>query len=68
MPPVDGRPRNARPGTLHPVRKELLVLLGAFFGATLLAELLGAVNTGTALTFGQLGLAAAFTWIVIARP
>jgi hypothetical protein len=50
------------------VRKELLVLLGAFFGATLLAELLGAINTGTALTFGQLGLAAAFTWIVITRP
>jgi hypothetical protein len=47
------------------VIKELLLLLGAFFGATLLAELLGAVNTGTALTFGQLGVAAAFTWIVV---
>jgi hypothetical protein len=50
---------------LRTVIKELLVLLGAFFGATLLAELLGAVNTGTALTFGQLGIAAAFTWIVL---
>jgi hypothetical protein len=50
------------------VLKELLVLLGAFFGATLLAVLLGAVNTGTALTFGQLALAAAFTWIVVSRP
>jgi hypothetical protein len=50
------------------VIKELLILLGAFFGATLVAELLGAVNTGTALTFGQLGLAAAFTWIVLSRP
>jgi hypothetical protein len=47
------------------VIKELLMLLGAFVGATLVAELLGAVNTGTALTFGQLGLAAAFTWIVL---
>jgi hypothetical protein len=50
------------------VLKELLVLLGAFFGATLLAVLLGAVNTGTALTFGQLALAAAFPWIVVSRP
>ena len=56
------------PDTLPPVIKELLVLLGAFVGATLVAELLGAVNTGTALTFGQLGLAAAFTWIVLSRP
>ncbi len=48
--------------------KELLVLLGAFLGATLVAVLLGAVNTGTALTFGQLGLAAAFTWIVRQPP
>ena len=47
------------------VIKELLLLLGAFVGATLVAELLGAVNTGTALTFGQLGIAAAFTWIVV---
>ena len=68
MPRADGRPPTVRPDTLQSVRKELLVLLGAFVGATLLAELLGAVNTGTALTFGQLGLAAAFTWIVITRP
>jgi hypothetical protein len=47
------------------VLKELLLLLGAFFGATLVAVALGAVNTGTALTFGQLALAGAFTWIVV---
>jgi hypothetical protein len=47
------------------VRKELLLLLGAFFGATVVAVLLGAVNTGTALVFGQLAMAAAFTWIVV---
>jgi hypothetical protein len=47
------------------VLKELLLLLGAFFAATLLAVLLGAANTGTALTFGQLAIAAAFTWIVV---
>ena len=55
-------------GHFRLVTKELLVLLGAFFGATLVAVLLGAVNTGTALTFGQIGIAAAFTWIVISRP
>jgi hypothetical protein len=60
--------RECPPWNTYAVIKELLVLLGAFFGATLLAELLGAVNTGTALTFGQLGLAAAFTWIVVSRP
>jgi hypothetical protein len=47
------------------VIKELVLLVGAFVGATLLALLLGAVNTGTALTFGQLAMAGAFTWIVL---
>jgi hypothetical protein len=47
------------------VIKELLLLVGAFLGATLLAVLLGAVNTGTALTFGQIAMAGAFTWIVV---
>jgi hypothetical protein len=47
------------------VIKELLLLVGAFVGATLLAVLLGAVNTGTAMVFGQLAMAGAFTWIVL---
>jgi hypothetical protein len=47
------------------VLKELLLLLGAFFGATLIAVALGAVNTGTAMTFGQLALAATFALIVV---
>ncbi len=33
---------------------QLLVLAGAFAGATLAAELAGAANLGTALAFGQI--------------
>jgi hypothetical protein len=47
------------------VIKELVLLVGAFVAATLLALLLGAVNTGTAMTFGQIAMAGAFTWIVL---
>jgi hypothetical protein len=34
--------------------RELLILLAAFAAGTLLAELFGATNLGTALTFGTL--------------
>ena len=47
------------------VVRELALLLGAFVGATVVAVLAGAANTGTAMTFGQLAIAAAFTWIVL---
>jgi len=33
-----------------------------------IAVLAGAVNTGTAMTFGQLAMAAAFTWILLRFP
>ena len=36
--------------------RELGLLVGAFTAATLLAELLGAANLGTALTFGTMAL------------
>lgn len=45
--------------------RELVLLLGAFVAATVVAVLAGAVNTGTAMTFGQMGIAAAFVWIVV---
>jgi hypothetical protein len=32
------------------------------------AVLAGAVNTGTAMTFGELAMAAVFTWIVLRFP
>ena len=46
-------------------RPRLLAL--AFAGATALAELLGAVNMGTALTFGELAFAATLIWVLL-RP
>ena len=40
------------------------MLLAAFAGATILAELLGAANLGTALAFGQMGFVAALIAIM----
>lgn len=39
-------------------------LLVAFAAGTGAAEALGAVNLGTALTFGQLAFAGALTWML----
>ena len=36
------------------IARDLAVLAGAFAAGTLLAELLGATNLGTALTFGTM--------------
>jgi hypothetical protein len=47
--------------------RELLLLLGAFVLATALAGLLGAVNLGTALTFGQIAIAAAVMYVILRR-
>ena len=46
---------------------DLGLMLGAFVAATLLAELLGAVNTGTALTFGQLAFTATLVFVLLRR-
>lgn len=46
---------------------ELVLMLGAFVAATLIAELLGAANTGTALAFGQLAFAATLVWVILKR-
>jgi hypothetical protein len=43
-------------------------MLGAFALGTLVAELLGSTNLGTALTFGQLAFAAAVVWVIVRRP
>jgi hypothetical protein len=42
-------------------------MLGAFALGTLVAELLGATNLGTALTFGQLAFAATVVWVIVRR-
>jgi len=47
---------------------DLSIMLGAFVAATLLAGLLGAVNLGTALAFGQIGFALATVAVILRRP
>jgi hypothetical protein len=47
---------------------DLLLMAGALAVGTLVAELLGATNLGTALTFGVMAFAAVATWIVVKRP
>ena len=50
------------------MRIDLLIMVGAFAGATVLALLLGAINTGTALTFGQIAFAIATIYVIGRRP
>jgi uncharacterized membrane protein (DUF485 family) len=51
---------------LRPVRlpAQILVLAGAFAGATLVAELAGAANLGTAMAFGQIAFAIALVAVM----
>ncbi len=49
------------------MRTDLLLMLAAFVSATAVAALLGAANFGTALTFGQIGFAAALCWVLLRR-
>lgn len=45
--------------------RQLLLITAAFAAATGVAELLGAINFGTALGIGQLGFAAALIWVLL---
>jgi hypothetical protein len=47
--------------------REVLLILGAFVLASLLAGALGASNLGTALAFGQMGLAAMTVYVLLKR-
>ena len=47
--------------------RELALLVGAFAAGALLAELLGAANLGTALTFGTMAFMAAVLAIMLLR-
>ncbi len=47
---------------------DLAIMLGAFVLASLLAGLLGAVNLGTALAFGQIAFALAAVTVMLRRP
>jgi hypothetical protein len=50
------------------MRVDLALLAGAFVLGTVVAELAGARNLGTALTFGVMAFAAAVVWIIAKRP
>ena len=50
------------------MRIDLLIMLGAFLAGTFLALLFGAVNTGTALAFGQIAFVIAAVYVIGRRP
>ena len=52
-----------RPGVLV----DLAIMFGAFVAATLIAELAGAANLGTAMSFGQIAFALAAVYVVLRR-
>jgi hypothetical protein len=53
---------------MQAVRVDLLIMLGALIGASLLAGALGAINFGTALAFGQIAFALAAVLVIVRRP
>lgn len=46
---------------------DLALIVGAFVAATVVAELAGAANLGTAMSFGQIALALAAVYVVLRR-
>jgi len=46
---------------------ELAIMIGAFILASALAGVLGAVNLGTALAFGQMAFALAAVLVIVRR-
>ena len=50
------------------MRLDLALILGALVVVTLLAEVLGATNFGTALTFGTMAFAGALVFVLVRRP
>jgi hypothetical protein len=46
---------------------DLALLAGAFLAGTLIAELLGATNLGTAATFGTIAFAATLMYVLLVR-
>ena len=47
--------------------RDLLTIVGAFVIASALAGALGAANLGTALAFGQIGLAVTVVYVMLKR-
>ena len=46
---------------------DLVLMLGAFVLVSAIAEVAGAPNLGTSLTFGELGFAAAALYVLLRR-
>lgn len=46
---------------------DLALIVGAFVAATVVAELAGAANLGTAMSFGQIALVLAAVYVVLRR-
>lgn len=51
----------------RPLAENAAIVVGAFAGGTVIAELLGAANLGTAMSFGQIAFALALVWVLIRR-
>jgi uncharacterized membrane protein (DUF485 family) len=51
----------------HHALVNLLIIVGAFAGATLIAEIAGAANLGTAMSFGQIGFVLALVYVLVKR-
>jgi hypothetical protein len=49
------------------VKRDLLMIVGAFVLASALAGALGAANLGTALAFGQIALALMVVYVLLKR-
>ncbi len=50
------------------MKLDLLLLLAAFALGTIVAELAGATNLGTALAFGQMTFAVVLVYVLVKRP
>jgi hypothetical protein len=67
MSPAARRPESPPPPRRTRWVVDLAIMLGAFVAATLVAELAGAANLGTALSFGQIAFALAAVFVLLRR-
>jgi hypothetical protein len=67
MSPAARRPQAPPPPPRAGWVVDLALMLGAFAAATLVGELAGAPNLGTALTFGQIAFALAAVFVLLRR-
>jgi len=65
-PPPEPEPATTRPRRAT-VLLDLAIMIGAFATAGIVAQLAGAANLGTALSFGQIAFALAAFYVVMRR-